>query len=226
MSPKRIVERALKRKLNIIGICDHNSAENVVATCNVGREYGVTVFPGMEVTTTEEVHIIALFASADEVLQLQNITYDNLAPGENNAKLFGEQIIVNELDEIEGYNNRLLIGATSLTINTLINHIHSLNGIAIASHIDRESYSIIGQLGFIPQDLKLDALEISPHTDVSDVKKQFPDTENFSLINASDAHFLDDIGTISTQFTLAEPTFSELTMALRKIDGRSVVMKG
>lgn len=224
MSPYRIVTKAREMKLDIIGICDHNSAENVQATKNVSLDKNIKVFAGMEVTTTEEVHIIALFDETRTVLDLQKQVYEHLPPGENNEALFGPQIIANELDEVEGYNKRLLITATSITLKQLVVEIHNLGGLAIASHVDRETYGIIGQLGFIPDDLELDALEISPRISRAEALARFPEINKFPLISASDAHHLDDIAKAPTSFLLEAPTISEIRKALRNQLGRKIII--
>lgn len=224
MSPKRIVEKAKEMSLEIIGICDHNSAENVQAAKNVGNKIGLTVLAGMEVTSTEEAHLIALFDKIEQVLELQKTVYEHLPPDENREEVFGEQIIANEHDEIEGHNKRLLIGATTLTLKGLVNKIHKLEGLAIASHIDRETYSIIGQLGFIPEDLEIDALEISPNTERSNAVRAFPEIKKYPLVSASDAHFLDDIGKVTTSFLLDKPTVDEIRKALENRDGRKIII--
>ncbi|KPJ72572.1 hypothetical protein AMJ52_05865 [candidate division TA06 bacterium DG_78] len=225
MSPKRIVDRAIANKLDIIGICDHNSAENIEATQKSASKEKITVLAGMEVTTSEEVHLIAFFDNSEHVLVLQKSVYEHLPSKENDEKLFGEQIIVNEFDEVEGYNKRLLITATSLTLKELVNKIHSLGGLVIASHIDRETYSIIGQLGFIPDNLELDALEISPIISRSEAIKKFPQIENYPLICASDAHFLQDIGCTSTTFLLEKPTIDEIKKAFMNQQGRKIKLE-
>ena len=225
MSPKRIVEQAIAKNLDIIGICDHNSAENIQAAKNAVSNKNITVLAGMEVTSIEEVHLLALFDEVKRVLNLQEIVYANLTPGENKEDLFGEQIIANEFDEVKGYNKRLLIGATKLTLKELVNKIHELEGLAIASHIDREAYSIIGQLGFIPKDLELDALEISSKTNKNDALNKFPEIKKFPLIFSSDAHFLHDIGKVTTSFLLEEPAVDEIRKALRNREGRETILE-
>ena len=222
MSPKRIVMKARDKKLDIIGITDHNSAENVEATIRAADGREIKVLCGMEIGSAEEVHVIALFDTAAAALELQSKVYEHLTPGENRDGIFGEQIIANEFDEVEGYNKRLLIGATTMALSEIAKEIHTLGGLTIASHIDRESFSIIGQLGFIPPDLELDAVEISAHAQKDETLKQFPDIARFPAITASDAHFLDDIGMATTSFLLAEPTISEIRMALRSENGRKV----
>ena len=225
MSPKRVVERAVEARLDMIAICDHNSAENVRAAQAVGRETNLTVLAGMEVTSVEEVHLLALFDETEPVLKLQETVYRCLSPGENREDIFGQQIVANEWDEVEGFNRRLLIGATSLTLKELVETIHQLGGLAIASHIDREVFGIIGQLGFIPADLELDALEISAGTKPAQARQRFPGLEKFPLITSSDAHVLEEIGTATSSFLLAAPGVTEIGQAFKKQEGRGLVME-
>ncbi|MFW6160654.1 MAG: PHP domain-containing protein, partial [Acidobacteriota bacterium] len=161
MSPRAIVERALKEELDILGICDHNSAENVPAVTDAAKSNKIFIFPGIEVTTQEEIHLLGLFDNARQAFGLQEMIYAHL-PGENDEKAFGLQAVVNEKGEVLNFNPRLLIGACALTINETVDAIHSLGGLAMASHIDRGAFSIFSQLGFIPPELALDALETSP----------------------------------------------------------------
>lgn len=214
MSPKRIVKRARTKMLDIIAVCDHNSGENVQATINAAKK-NLMVLPGMEVCTKEEVHIVGLFDKTKDVLTLQELVYQSLPAEKNKPELFGEQIVANENDEVEGYIDKLLIGACGLGVYEVVDEIHKLNGIAIASHIDRESFSLIAQLGFIPDDLEIDALEISSNMTVEQAHKKFPEIKKYSVIRSSDAHFLEDIGKASTSFLLEEPTIKEIKLALR-----------
>lgn len=223
MSPKRVVERAVTKNLDIIGICDHNSAENVQATIAAALNMEITVLPGMEITTVEEVHIIALFDKADQVLKLQETVYEKLDPGENIEEIFGEQIVANEFDEVEGFNQRLLIGATTLTLKEAVDRVHNLGGLVIAAHIDREAFSLIKQLGFIPEDLELDALEISANTTPSCAIEQFPGIEKFPLITSSDAHYLDDIGNTFSTFFMEASGLDEVRKAFEKRNGRAMM---
>ena len=220
MSPKRILTAAKKKELDIIGICDHNSSENSLAVMNAARKMNIHVFPGMEVTSQEEVHVLALFDEIENVLKLQKFVYKNL-PGENDEKAFGMQVVVNEKEEVLGFNNKLLIGATTIPLEEVIRLIHSFSGIAIASHIDRESFSIIGQLGFIPDNLELDALEISPNISFGEAKKRY--TDHFPITCSSDAHFPDDIGKSFTSFLLEDGTVAEIKKALKNEEGRKLI---
>ena len=220
MSPKGILTAAKKRELDIIGICDHNSSENSLAVMNAAKKMNISVFPGMEVTSKEEVHVLALFDEIENALKLQKFVYKNL-PGENDEKAFGMQVVVNEKEEVLGFNKKLLIGATTIPLEEVIRLIHSFSGIAIASHIDRESFSIIGQLGFIPDNLELDALEISPNISFGEAKKRY--TDHFPITCSSDAHFPDDIGKSFTSFLLEDGTVAEIKKALKNEDRRKLI---
>lgn len=220
MSPKYIIKETKEQGIHIAGICDHNSCENVPAVRRHAQNQGgdVYIIGGMEITSNEEVHILALFDDEEKLLAMQKIVYDNL-PGINNQKRFGEQVLVNENDEVMGFNEKLLIGATELTIEDIVNFIHRLEGLAIASHIDREGYSIIHQLGFIPQNIKLDAVEVS----YAGKKRDFTDLA-LPIITSSDAHTVKDIGRGFTWFFMEEPNLQEIKKSFLGTDGRKVVV--
>ena len=220
MSPATIVKRAKVCGVNIIGICDHNSAENTPAALEAAHRYDVHVFPGMEVTSSEEVHLLALFDTLGQVQQLQKIVYQHL-PGENDEKIYGMQVIANADDEVLGFNQRLLIGATTLPVEEIANQIHSLGGLAVAAHIDRESFSLISQLGFIPDDLALDALEISPALSYEDAMHRY--SPSLPLIHSSDAHKEEEIGRCCTRFLIETASIGEIKKALKGQEGRSLL---
>jgi len=215
MRATAIVKRAGQVGLDMIGICDHNSAENVSAVMKAGVREGLAVIPGIEVTSREEVHILGLFRTERDLMHLQDTVYENL-PGENDEQAFGPQLVVDEWDRVVGTNRKLLIGATTLTVEQIVEAIHRHRGLAIASHIDRERFSLIGQLGFIPRGLELDAVEVSRP---SSAKRD----HGYPMVTSSDAHFLEDIGKSPTCFVAEEPSFDEIEKALRCEDGRRIV---
>lgn len=224
MSPRKIVEKSIERQLDIIAICDHNSAENVQAAAHLGEKLGLCVIPGMEICSREEVHILGLFKSVAQARSMQDYVYEHL-PGENKAEVFGYQVVVNEEDEIRGEVSHLLIGATRLSLQDILRKIHDLGGLCIASHVDRPSFGIIGQLGFIPADLLLDGVEVSYRVPLKEAHEKIPGVLNFPCISSSDAHFPDDIGKVRTLFFLAAPTFEEIRLAFKGKDGRKIETK-
>ncbi len=222
MLPGRIAGRARQQGLDAIGISDHNSAENVVAVRKAADREGVAVVGGIEVTSEEEVHILVLFDDDEGLFGLQRVIYDNL-PGVNDERAFGEQVLADEHDEVTGVNDRLLIGATTLSVDEVVDAIHSLGGVAIAAHVDRERFGIIGQLGFIPDELALDGVEVSARASPGREPPGSPQAFGFPVIASSDAHSVDDIGRSSTVFLVKEATATEIGKALHNEDGRSVL---
>lgn len=222
MTPSAIVKTSLRNGLDIIAITDHNSAENVTATVKAAGNKNLTVIAGMEITTSEEIHIIALFENIASIMELQNIVYKNMLSTENDDKQFGEQIVVNEKDEVLSFNRRLLIAATMLPTHSLLDIIHSLGGLSIASHIDKNAFSIVSQLGFIPEDMNFTALEISGKTERKKAEHEFRDYDSFALVTSSDAHNLEEIGRKTVNFVMEDPTVEEMTLALKNISRRKV----
>jgi len=223
MTPRNIIEKTASLGINIIAVCDHNSAENIAVAHEIGKKRGITVIPGMEITSTEEVHILGLFSSLDRVNDMQKQVYEHLQPGENDEDAFGMQVVVNAEDEVLGFNKRLLIGSTDLSLDRIVSLIHGFQGIAIASHIDREGFGIIGQLGFIPPGSGFDALEISSRMSAEKAMELFGRYRSIPWITSSDAHELEDIGRKTVGLHMNHATFEELCLALKEAEGRRVL---
>ncbi|MDY0044730.1 MAG: hypothetical protein RBS82_08700 [Syntrophales bacterium] len=223
MYPSALVSGSLARGLDIIGICDHNASENVRYVINAAKKKPLTILPGIEVTSREEVHVIGLFEELENLFEMQEIVYKFL-PGVNDEKIFGCQAIVNEKDEVEGFNEKLLIGATNLSLREITEAIQNLKGVAIAAHVDRESFGLLGQLGFVPDDVHFDALEISFRSDANKIRSEFPELADQCIIRSSDAHGIAEIGRAITIAKLCEPSFAELKLAFKSRNGRRIVL--
>ena len=219
MVPTRIVATARQRGLDIIGICDHNSAENVAAVQECASDGPLVVLGGMEISSAEEVHLMGFFRDHASLMGMQEYVQSGLE-GKNEESMFGYQWIVDSEDQAVGRSDRLLIGSTTFSVEEIVDMIHEYHGLAVASHIDRESFGLVGQLGFVPPDLALDAVEVSFRYRESGLV----DLRSLPLpaICSSDAHALDDIGKVHTVFDIKEPTFDELAAAFAGVGGRSV----
>lgn len=225
VTPAAVVTRSSQLGLDLIAVSDHNSAENVRAARRAAERLGPAaprVLAGMEITSAEEVHLLALFEDMVSALTLQAMVFDHLPPDRNKPDVFGEQIVANADDEVEGFNQRLLIGATDLGVSQWVDRVHGLGGLVIAAHIDRPSYSLVGQLGMIPPDLKLDGVEVSAGADPVRASIWLGPS-GLPVITCSDAHCLEDIGRVWTELEMDEPTLAELDLALRGQRGRCVL---
>lgn len=225
MGPKNIIERATQVGLNGLAITDHNASGNVLSVMKAAEKKGLLVIPGMEVTTKEEAHLICLFSELEQLIDFQALVYDNLPPGKNDPEFFGHQYIVNEKNEVIRENSRLLIFATALTAYDIVEAVSKRRGICYPAHIDRKAYSLLNQLGFIPEDLVFPALEISWNVSVSTVTEKFPEVAAYPLIRPSDAHHTDQLGRGVTWFYLEELTYKEIVMAICGEGNRKVYIE-
>lgn len=221
MSPALIVEKCCEKKLDVIAVTDHNSVENARVVMALGKKKGLTVLPSMEICSVEEVHILAIFDEIGNAEKMQAFVYDNLE-GENNPDVFGYQVVADENDTVIDQNPRLLIGATGLSLQAITEKILVLGGLAVAAHIDKTAFSILGQLGFIPPDLPLDGVEVSFRTRPEKASEKLLYGLKTPCITSSDAHFPHEIGRVSTKFLMAEPTIAEMRKALKGVDGRGL----
>jgi hypothetical protein len=222
MYPSALIEKSMAEGLDVIAVCDHNASENVEYALRLAKGKPITVLPGMEISSLEEVHVLAFFDDLHDLLQLQATVYEHL-PGSNREDIFGPQVIVNDRDEVEGMNERLLIGATDLPLKDIVNEIHTLGGLAVASHIDRPSYSVLSQLGFIDPETPFDALEISAMTGMKEARRRYPELFGHAFIKSSDAHVVRDIGREFTTMILRTATIHELKLAFEKREGRHIL---
>lgn len=225
MSPVNIISEAVRTKLDIIGITDHNSTRQSGLVKRFGKEKGIFVMQGAEVTTKEEVHCLAFFENSDTLDQFQKYLDSSLPDVLNDPIIFGDQVVVDENEDIVFTEKRLLTNATSISIKDLEIFVHGLNGIFIPAHIDRLKNSVYSQLGFLPDDLNADALEISARTSPVKFAQSHPDVNPYTLITDSDAHYPGSIGTVFNNFEIESPSFEEIRLALAAKEGRRLVSK-
>lgn len=223
MSPVNIVHAALNQQLDIIGITDHNSTRQCRQVVLTAEQAGITVFTGVEITTREEVHCLAFFENMDILDIFQQYLDEHLPKVKNNPDLFGYQLVVDENESIVYEEETLLITGLYRGINEIEKEVHRLGGIFIPAHIDKQKYSLTSQLGFIPADLKADALELSKFTSTEKFLSSYPQLVNTTFIRNSDAHQPEHIGSSHTFYRMYAPSFEEFRMALHHKDGREVI---
>ena len=220
MIPPLIVRQALKLGLQLIAVTDHNSAANCAAVIQAAQGTGLAVLPGMEVQTAEEIHVICLFDTVEQALTWQGTVFDHLPDQANAEDLFGAQYVVDAEGEYLRTETRLLQTATDLPLEEILRRVKALGGLAIPAHVDRPSYSLLANLGFVPAGLDAPALEIFRLTDPAAAIARWPDLAPYPLIRSGDAHRLNEI-TPALKLTLAAPTVAELALALAGSNGRS-----
>lgn len=222
MSPRAIIEAACKRGIDILGITDHNSTRQASVVAEMGKKQGVFVLQGAEITTKEEAHCLAFMPGNEQLEALQAYLDEHLPDIKNNTDKFGFQVAVDVHENIVFEEPRLLISGINRSIEQIEAFVHQRGGIFIPAHVNRSRYSIISQLGFVPPDLNVDALEVSRHISIDDFKKQNRELQDYSFIQSSDAHFIDDVGRVYTNLLMQNRSFDEVKMALAGENGRGI----
>ncbi|MGB9823829.1 MAG: PHP domain-containing protein [Candidatus Hydrothermia bacterium] len=220
MAPKAIVNKAKEKGINLIAVTDHNSFENAYYVEKAAKSAEIFAFYGMEVQSREEVHVLAIFDIYDKLEAFGKIVYENLPFVPNNPEFFGDQVVVDENDEIIRFEEKLLINSVSLSLEEVVDLIKEHDGLAILSHVNASHFSIISQLGFVPEGLKVDALEVKYDTKPEEIES-LGIYKNYPVITSSDAHYLKDIGRGYTIFEMEKPTLVEIRKALSRLENRN-----
>jgi len=197
MTPNDIVGMAVLNGLDLIAITDHNSVLNavsVVKAAKASQEHSgkeLIVLPGVEVATVEEVHVLCLFADIESVLSFESDLTPFYSPVINRIDIFGRQLLMDENDCIKGEMERMLIAPATISFDDLYFLTQKHNGAFIPAHIDRNSFSVISNLGFLPPHLDVKTVEIS----ISGLELEFEKNnagliEGRKTISSSDAHQL------------------------------------
>lgn len=216
MSPSVIVKTALSKGMDAIAITDHNSTLQCQEIQVLGREVGLVVFGGAEVTTREEAHCVALFGTDEALDTFQLYLEKHLPPIANNPDYFGDQVWVNRENEILGEIPSLLISALDQSVDQVARTVKDLGGLFVAAHVDRPSFSLIGQLGFIDPTLPLDGIEYTHIETYEKLVAMHPYLQNYIQYRASDAHYPDQIGSRYLVWQGENLSFEELKMAFTK----------
>jgi PHP family Zn ribbon phosphoesterase len=224
MIPPLIVEMALERGVDLLAVTDHNATANAPAVQQAAAGTSLTVLPGMEFQTSEDVHLLCLFDTLDQAAAWQARVDAHLPAVGNNVELFGDQLVVDAAGDFVRCEPRLLLVAASLSLAEAVKAVHALGGLAIPAHVDRKAYGLLGHLGFVPAGLPVPALEISRWISPTDAQEQYPQLAGYPLLQNGDAHRLDEI-LGATSVRLEAPTVSELRLALAGQGGRKVWLR-
>ena len=204
MTPNNIVNMAKLAGLNIIALTDHNSAKNCPAIIKAGQNANIIVIPGMEVCTSEEIHVLCLFYDISSALAMDDFIFSKTPDIKNNSSIFGDQIIMDSNDNIIANEEKLLINAADISIDNISEIAGSFGGITIPAHINKNSYSILSAFGYIPPECDFPSYEITSKGDAVNLTKNYSVLQNKPLLLNSDAHYLEHISEPKAYFDLPE----------------------
>ncbi|MEW6355916.1 MAG: PHP-associated domain-containing protein [Planctomycetota bacterium] len=221
MTPPAIVEAAIRRGLDMIAICDHNAAENVAPAQEAAGD-NLAVLAGIEITTEEDIHVLGLFPDAASACAAGCEVKETLPDVAGAARVLGEQLRMSATGDVVGVEPKMLSASSGLDLGKTVALVKRHGGLAVAAHVDRPSFSVTSQLGFFPDDVQFDGIEISANGAVAGRQKEYEGL-GLPMLVSSDAHFLSDVGNGFTKFHMLAPTFDEIVLALQRQKGRGGV---
>lgn len=193
MTPNNIVNMAKLLGYDMIALTDHNSCLNCESVMAVGKKNGLTVVPGMELCTSEEIHCVCLFEKLEKALDFSDFIHRSMPDIDNRPEIYGEQRIMDENDCLKGYETRLLHLASSVSVDELAKLVRSYGGACFPAHLDRSSYSLLSVMGFIYPELDFTAAEFTPEAKVESFYESNPLLREMKIFRNSDAHYLENM---------------------------------
>lgn len=209
MTPNNIVNMAYIKGLDIIAITDHNSYFNIETIINLGKSKNILVVPGIEVTTSEDIHLLCYFDKLSSLTKFGQKIYENIPNISNKKKIFGDQLILDKEDNIMNEVDKLLINASKFTMDNIYNMVKKRNGVVIPAHVDKKSYSVLSVLGFIPVKYDIKFVETKDKLYTNRL------IQNYKRIYNSDAHYLEDISEPINEIDIKKNTIEEVLEYLK-----------
>lgn len=206
-TPASIAGMGVLNGLNIMALTDHNSCKNCEAFFKAAKRHGIIPIAGMELTTAEDIHVVFLFEELEDALRFDEYVDTKRLKIKNRPDIFGEQLIVNEEDEVIGHEDNLLINATTISLDETVDLAKKFGGICYPAHIDRESNGLLATLGFFPPEPVFSCVEIKDSENAEKLICEH-NLQNKTVVVSSDAHYLWDIKEQSDYFTLDDEPYS------------------
>ena len=194
LSPRALAAQASSKGVKVLALTDHNSSLNCPSFAKVCRGLGIIPIFGMEATTQEEIHVLCLFTRLDAALDFSSYAYKLLLPFPNNPLEGGDQVYVDENDNIEGEVEYFLPNALDISVDSIGDAVGGYGGIVIPAHIDRPAFSMTSQLGVVVQGpwAALECVRLPP----------LIDTLGYPLITSSDAHYIEHVARRAFQLSV------------------------
>ena len=191
MTPQNVARMMVLAGYEVIAVADHNSTRNCRGMMEAAVQLGLLVVPAMELCTREEVHVLCFLPDLEASDLFTDYVYTKLPDIKNRADIFGGQLHMDGQDRLIGEEEKLLISAVDIGIYEVYDLVKSYGGTAIPAHVDRQSFSVLSNLGFYDPAMGFPAIELTASCD----NRGFRERHGIALphIVNSDAHSLDQI---------------------------------
>ena len=193
MTPNNIAGMGVVAKLDIMALTDHNTCRNCPAFFKTAKANGIVPVAGMELTTAEDIHLVCLFENLEDAMKFSEIVDKHRIPFRNRVDIFGEQMVMNENDEVIAVEENLLSNATMITVDDAPRLVEEHGGICYPAHIDREANGIVATLGIFPDMPHFPCYELHDGDKKDEYQSRFPILSDKPCVVSSDAHYLWDI---------------------------------
>lgn len=193
MTPGNIAGIAKLNGLMVVALTDHNTCGNCKTFFAACEYYGVVPVAGMELTTSEDVHLLCLFRTLSDATAFSEAVDHRRIKIKNRPEIFGRQLLIDENDEPCGEEEALLINATTLSLDEAAQLCKDHRGIAIPAHIDREANGLLSTLGGMPERPDFSTIEVKDAANLLSLMQKHPVLQNKRAIVSSDAHSIREI---------------------------------
>lgn len=208
MTPNNIAGMATLCGLNIVALTDHNTTKNCPAFFSAAKQHGIIPIAGMELTTSEDIHVVCLFERLEEAMAFDLEVEKRRILIENRVDIFGEQLICDGEDNVIGTEEHLLSNATTISIDEVLEFTESRCGICYPAHVDRDSNGIICTLGTFPEYPKFRCAELHDIERLNELAKLHPALNGKLTLSGSDAHYLWNMRDKACYFDLEDEPYS------------------
>ena len=191
-TPNNLAGMATLNNIQIMALTDHNSCRNCPAFFTAAKRYGIIPIPGMELTTSEDIHVICLFPELELALAFNDEVDTRRVRFKNNKEIVGDQLILNEDDELIGEEEDFLTNATTISYEEVPEIVNRYQGACYPAHIDREANGVIAILGTLPEEPDYPAVELHFQKNIESYTEEFH-LENKRIVVSSDSHYLEDL---------------------------------
>lgn len=200
-TPNNIAGMAYLSGIKIVALTDHNTTKNCPAFFEAAKRYGIIPVAGLELTTSEDIHLVCLFEKLNSALKFDEYLQERRVLIKNRTDIFGDQLILNGEDEIIGEDEHLLSNATTISLDEAPELIRSFGGICYPAHIDRDANGIIAILGTLPPTPHFECVEIHSGERIPEFKEKYGLSDKLIIVS-SDSHYLTDINESNNYFEL------------------------
>lgn len=200
-TPNNIAGMAALSEIDIMALTDHNTADNCPAFFAAAERCGITAVAGMELTTSEEIHVVCLFEHLEDAMRFSDEVKRHRTMIPNRTDIFGRQLIMNADDEIISEDEHLLTVATDISIEDLPALVNEFGGICYPAHIDKDANGIIAILGTVPDQPYFRAVELHDPKKLENYKNDYR-LHDRVFVFSSDAHYLESIEDKTNYFVL------------------------